>query len=202
VRHSSAKDVTELRLKTHYGRADAFGTRQSMMQQVQAASTTMNLLRRAVSVALIALIVIGSAIVPVSAKSEDTNWNEVKKLRRGQQVQVVLSDARDYQGAFERWSDSEIVIRPASAEQTFARPDVIRIVLIRKRSRLKHSLTGAGIGAGVGLIVGAVADRGCGNSCWFPDIAKAVFTPLGGIIGAGIGVALPTGGSKVIYRAP
>jgi len=79
----------------------------------------------------------------------------------------------------------------------------MRIALIgKKRSRLKHSLTGAGIGAGIGLIVGALADRGCGNSCWFPDIAKAAFTPLGGIIGAGIGVALPTGGSKVIYRAP
>jgi hypothetical protein len=127
-----------------------------MMQQVQAASTTMNLLRRAVSVALMALIVTGAAIVPVSAKSEDTNWNQVKKLKRGQQVQVVRSDAREYQGAFERWSDTEIVIRPASAEQTFARPDVIRIALIRKRSRLKHSLTGAGIGAGVGLIVGSV----------------------------------------------
>jgi hypothetical protein len=154
-------------------------------------------------VALTALIVIGTAIVPARAKSEDTNWNEVKTIQRGQQVQVVLSDARDYQGAFERWSSSEIVIRLASGEQTFARTDVMRIALIRKhRSRSKHTLTGAGIGAGVVLIVGAVADRGCNNNCWFPNIGKAVFTPLGGIIGAGLGVALPTGRPKVIYRAP
>src|SRR5262249_32588412 len=110
-----------------------------MMQQVQV-STTMNLLRRAVSVALMALIAIGGTTVPVNAKSEDTNWNEVKKVKRGQQVQVVLNDAKEYRGAFERWTDSEIVVQLASGEQTFGRPDVMRIALIgKKRSRLKHS---------------------------------------------------------------
>jgi hypothetical protein len=163
----------------------------------------MNPLRRALCVALAALIATGVAIVPVSAKSEDTNWNEVEKVKRGQQVQVVLSDVREYQGAFEHWSDSEIVVQLASGEQTFGRPDIMRIALIgKRRSRLTHSLVGAGIGAGIGLIVGAVGDRGCGNNCWFPNIGKVVFTPLGGIIGAGIGVAVPAGSSKVIYYAP
>jgi hypothetical protein len=162
----------------------------------------MNLLRRTLCVALSALIVSAVAIVPVSAESKDTDWNKVKQVKRGQQVQVVLSDARDYRGAFERWSDSGIVVQLASGEQTFARPDVIRIAVLRKeRSRLRHSLIGAGIGAGVGLLVGAVADHGC-NNCWFPNLGKEIFPPLGGIIGAGIGVALPKGGSRVIYRAP
>jgi hypothetical protein len=77
----------------------------------------MNPLRRALCVSLAALVAIAVAIVPVNAESEHTNWNEVKKVKRGQRVQVVLNDARDYRGAFERWTDSEIVIQLALGEQ-------------------------------------------------------------------------------------
>ena len=58
----------------------------------------MNPLRHTLCVTLAALIAIGGTIVPVNAKSEDTNWNEVKKVKRGQQVQVVLNDAKEYRG--------------------------------------------------------------------------------------------------------
>jgi len=161
----------------------------------------MNSLRSGLRMALAALIAIGLSIVPVNAQSKDTDWNQVRKVKRGQQIQVVLNGATDYQGAFERWNDSGIVVMLASGEQIFARPDIMRIAIIRKgHNRLKHTLVGAGIGAGVGLIIGAVADRGC-NNCWFPNLGKEILPPLGGIVGAGIGVALPAG-SRVIYRAP
>jgi hypothetical protein len=36
----------------------------------------------------------------------------------------------------------------------------------------------------------------------FPDLGKAVFSSLGAIVGTVIGVALPTGGWRDVYRAP
>jgi hypothetical protein len=37
---------------------------------------------------------------------------------------------------------------------------------------------------------------------FFPNGGKAVLTPLGAIIGAVVGVAIPSGGWHDIYRAP
>jgi hypothetical protein len=41
-----------------------------------------------------------------------------------------------------------------------------------------------------------------GHGDWFPYFGKVVLTPLGAIIGTVVGVALPTGGWREVYRAP
>ena len=58
------------------------------------------------------------------------------------------------------------------------------------------------MGTGVGLAAGAVADSKAGPGRMFPDSGKEVLSPLGALIGTVVGVALPNGGWREVYRAP
>jgi hypothetical protein len=131
-----------------------------------------------------------------------TNWDNLKTLMSGEKTKVVLKDKKSYLGKFQTASDEAIVLRMETDDQAFSRQDVLRVSTKGKSHRLRNALIGAGVGTGVGLGVGAAADSGCNQSCWFPGLGKKAFTPMGGIIGAAAGAALPTGRWHDVYRAP
>ena len=55
----------------------------------------------------------------------------------------------------------------------------------------------------VGLIGrGPRGDRSGPTGVMFPDLGKVVFSSAGVLLGTVIGVALPTGGWRDVYRAP
>jgi hypothetical protein len=58
------------------------------------------------------------------------------------------------------------------------------------------------IGTGAGLAIGAGVDSSAGPGVMFPDLGKVVFSSAGVLLGMVIGVALPTGGWRDVYRAP
>jgi hypothetical protein len=77
-----------------------------------------------------------------------------------------------------------------------------------KGHRLRNTLIGLGAGAGGGLILGAVGDANSCHpgffGCWDPlgrNGLKETVTPLGALIGGIVGVLLPTGGWRDVYRA-
>jgi len=70
---------------------------------------------------------------------------------------------------------------------------------------LNQLVTGAeirAVGGGGGLAVGAVEVSRTRPGAMFRNLGYAVFPPLGALVGTVIGVALPTGGWRDVYRAP
>lgn len=147
------------------------------------------------------------ALQAAGAKPDSANWDNLKTVTPGERIQIVLNDVKSYQGEFQTVSDEAIVVRLETGDQTFARQNVLRVSTKGESHRWRNAGIGAAVGAGAGLGIGAAADAGnnCGASrgfgpC-FPNVGKEVLTPLGGIIGAVVGVVLPTGGWHDVYRA-
>jgi len=111
-----------------------------------------------------------------------------------------VNSKKSYVGEFRTASDAAIVVRLEAGDQNFSREEVLRVSTKGKSHRLRNTLIGFGVGAGAGLGVGAAADHACG-SCILPSLGKEVLTPLGAIVGAVVGVALPTGRWQEVYRA-
>ena len=134
-------------------------------------------------------------------------WDNLQSLKPGQEIRIVLNDAKSYQGELQSLSDSGITLRQAAGEQTLARQDILRVSSKTQKRRLRNALLGAGIGAGAGLGIGAAADHsqncsqaGALGPC-FKNLGKEVFTPLGALAGAVVGAVVPAGGWHEVYRA-
>jgi len=140
------------------------------------------------------------ALQAAEPKPPTANWDNLRTVTPGAQVQVVLNNVKSYRGQFQSVSDEALVVRLETGGQTFSRHDVLRVSAKGESRRLRNALIGAGVGAGIGLGVGAAADSGCGRNC-IVQSGKAIFTPLGGMIGAVAGAALPTGRWHDAYRA-
>jgi hypothetical protein len=81
------------------------------------------------------------------------------------------------------------------------RADIQRARVKRRSRRGHHALIGLAIGAGGGLAAGAALDHSAPEG-WFSNLGKGVLTPVGALIGTLVGVAIPTGGWRDVYRAP
>src|ERR1022692_1130371 len=113
---------------------------------------------------------------PAQPPASPEGWASLSQVAPGTEIRVALSGGRTVRGSLVK----------------------------RKGHRGRNALIGAAIGAGGGLAIGAAVDRhdsGKGLN-FFPNGGKAVLTPLGAIIGAVVGVAIPSGGWHDIYRAP
>jgi hypothetical protein len=133
------------------------------------------------------------------------NWDRLKQLSAGEEIQVVQNDAKSSRSNFRSVTDEAIVVSTATGEQTIARQSILRVSSKGNGHRMRNALIGAGVGAGAGLGIGAAADshKACTGLCFniLPNAGKEIATPLGAIVGAIIGAVVPTGGWHVIYRA-
>jgi hypothetical protein len=158
-------------------------------------------MRRA-RLALVFLLLVPTLALAQSAKD---SWNNLKKLARGQRIQVVLNDAKSYSGQFQSVSDNGLVFRVAGEEQTLQRQDILRVSTKGDSHRTRNALIGAGIGLGAGL--GAGAGVAASRRSEYPQNRYfEVYGPILGAVfaaaGAGLGAAMPTGGWHDVYRAP
>ena len=133
---------------------------------------------------------------------DKANWDNLKQLAPGQEIiQVVLHDAKSYQGLFQNVSDQAMVVRLATGDQIFPRESILRVSSKGRSHRGRNAGIGAAIGVGVGAALSSAfahyASNEGGNSAAYAGGAVAVFTG----IGAGVGAALPTGGWHDVYRA-
>jgi hypothetical protein len=115
-------------------------------------------MRKAILVLVFLLLVPAFAL----AQSASDSWDNLKQLASGQEVQVVLNDAKSYSGHFQSVSDDGIVLRRGKDSQTCERQNVLRVSTRGKSHRGRNALIGLAVGAGAGVIV-AVASPELGT---------------------------------------
>jgi hypothetical protein len=130
------------------------------------------------------------------------NWSNLDQLVTGAEIRVTLATGKTLRGFVQRVTPESLAINATTSQETLARQDIRRVALKRPGHRGRNTLIGLAIGTGAGLAVGAGVDVKSGPGRMFPDLGKEVFTPLGALIGTVVGVALPTGGWRELYRAP
>jgi hypothetical protein len=152
--------------------------------------------------ALLFAALAGSALAQQRASTD--KWANLARLAPDTEIRVALSGGRTVGGNLLNATPDSLAIRTAAGQETLVRTEIKRVQKKGQGRRGRHTLIGLAIGAGAGLAIGAAVDhRDSGESFnFFPNAGKVVFTPLGAIIGAIVGVAIPTGGWREIYRAP
>ncbi len=166
-------------------------------------------MRQVKSVVCLGLLCLFLGIAASPALGDDgknqANWDSLKQLSAGQEIQVVQNDAKSSRSNFRSITDDGIVVSTAASELTIPRQSILRVSSKGAGHRMRNALIGAGVGAGAGLGIGAAADhhQACTGLCFniLPNAGKEIATPLGAIVGAGVGAVVPTGGWHVIYRA-
>jgi hypothetical protein len=131
--------------------------------------------------------------------ADKKNWDNLKQLAPREQIQIVLNDFRAYRGEFQSVSDEAVVVRVATGEQTFPRPDILRVSAKSKGRGHRNTWIGAGVGAGLGIVAVAMDCRNDRRGCSPEGVALGV--PFGAGVGALVGALVPSGGWHDVYRA-
>src|ERR1019366_6280450 len=147
-----------------------------------------------------------AATLAAAAAAQQTkpiaNWANLNQLVTGAEIRVTLANGKTLSGFMQSVTPESLAINATASQETLSRQDIRRVALKRPGHRGRNTLIGLAIGTSAGLAVGAGVDAKSGPGRMFPDLGKAVFSPLGAIVGTVIGVALPTGGWRDVYRAP
>src|SRR5664279_3510673 len=131
------------------------------------------------------------------------NWANLNQLVTGEEIRVTLANGKTLRGFMQRVTPESLAINATTSQETLSRQDIRRVALKRPGHRGRNTLIGLAIGTGAGLAMGAGVDsQSRGQYDLFPNSGKAVLSPLGALVGTVIGVALPTGGWREVYRAP
>jgi len=130
------------------------------------------------------------------------NWANLNQLVTGAEIRVTLANGKTLRGFMQRVTPESLAINATTSQETLPRQDIRRVDQKRPGHRGRNTLIGLAVGTGVGLAAGAVADSRAGPGIWLPNLGKEVLAPLGALIGTVVGVALPTGGWREVYRAP
>ena len=156
---------------------------------------------RLILVSLLGLLLASS--LPAEQPRPEANWENLKQVTADDDLRVILTDGRSYNAKMQTYSESAVVVRTITGEQTFAREDVLRISAKGRSHRMRNALIGAGIT--FGAIFGAGAAHAASLRKEYPQNrwtevgagVGAVFAP----VGAAVGAALTPGGWHVVYRA-
>src|ERR1035437_1921910 len=160
--------------------------------------------RRLNRICLLALL---AAVLAATAAAQQAkpiaNWVNLNQLVAGSEIRVTLATGKTMRGFVQRVTPESLAINATTSQETLSRQDIRRVALKRAGHRGRNTLIGLAIGTGAGLAVGVGVDsQSSGQYDLFPNSGKAVLSPWGALVGTVIGVALPTGGWREVYRAP
>ena len=128
------------------------------------------------------------------------NWANLNQLPKGAEVRVTLATGATVRGFVQSVTSDSLQINATTSQEAIARQEIRSVALKRPGHRGRNTLIGLAIGTGGGLAVGAALDAKTAPWNWFPNAGKEVLSPFGAIIGTVIGVAIPTGGWRDVYR--
>jgi hypothetical protein len=131
----------------------------------------------------------------------ESNWDNLRQLKPGQTVRVVLDNAQSHKGKFSSVSDLAVSLTDDKEELAFNRADVLRVSTLDDGKRRRNMLIGLGIGAGAGLAAG-VGTFAAFGSTGSPNHAAVGLGAMGAGVGAGVGAGLGgLSGFRTVYRA-
>jgi len=126
------------------------------------------------------------------------SWENLGQLRVGQEVEVVDTKMKPFEGLFLGHSAEGVRLLVGKDEVSVHRKNVVSVKNREAPRRARNAWLGLGIGAGVGAAVGWIK----GNTYHEQGetgVFMLVWTPVGAGIGAGVGAMLPAG-HVTIYR--
>jgi hypothetical protein len=85
-----------------------------------------------------------------------TNWDNLKTLAPDQDVRVFLKDGTHRQGKIQLLTDAAILVRLDRTDQTFARPDILRVSAKGESHRSRNALIGTVVTLPAGIVPGGV----------------------------------------------
>lgn len=136
----------------------------------------------------------------LAAQTNVADWNTVKALTTGTQVRISAG-SRTVQGEIERSTDDVLVVASRKGQEMFDREQISGVSVKKPSHRKRNTLIGLGVGAGAGLGVGIATRPSSGQ--WeiiSPDVVAAGLVAAGAIGGTLVGVIIPTGGWREIYK--
>lgn len=146
------------------------------------------------------LILLALAPLLLTGQSPENNWDNLKQLKAGQQIEVVDGKMKSGTGKFSAVTEEAISLQVDKEAVSIPRANVVSVKDRTKSHRKRNTLLGLAVGAGAGLAIGAIKGATYYESGEIP-VFVAVWTPIGAGIGAAAGAALPAG-SATIYRRP
>jgi hypothetical protein len=139
------------------------------------------------------------------AQSAKDSWDDLKQLRPAQKIEVVDTTMKTLKGAFVPVSDAAISLDAGKGEESVERQNVLRVSTRGEGHRGRNALIGLAVGAGAGVVVAVVSpELGTGKCAQGSCVDAGTVSMVGfwgGVLGAGLGAAIPTGGRHDVYRA-
>ena len=154
-------------------------------------------------ICLLALLAAALAAAAAAQQAKPiANWVNLNQLVAGSEIRVTLAAGKTIRGFLQRVTAESLAINATTSQEMLSRQDIRRVELKKPGHRGRNTLIGLAIGTGAGLAIGAGVDAKSGPGVMFPDLGKVVCSSAGVLLGTVIGVALPTGGWRDVYRPP
>ena len=152
------------------------------------------LIRMTLSVLLLATVALAPAAARTRRQKAEDSWDNLKKLRVGEEIQVVYGQEQYLNGRFRGFTREGIMVQWGVVnkhDETIAREDVIRVIASRPSQRVKNTLIGVAVGAaGGGLLGMAAANENYlhetirKEDLQYLEIGASIGAALGGVVGA------------------
>jgi hypothetical protein len=130
------------------------------------------------------------------------DWNNLAALAGAAEVRVQFSGSHAVRGRVENVTADSLTMDAGSGQETFMRQQIIRVSVKQKARRGRNTILGLAIGAGLGGALGGATASECSGSICGGYGAAAIASGIGAgaAIAAIIGVLVPAGGWREVYR--
>ncbi len=140
---------------------------------------------------------IASQQAQLPAEPAISDWDNLRRLRAGDKVELVRMNLSKQKGTVLAWTEEAISLRIKGQDVTIPREDVYRVTWLSKSHRARNAWIGMALGAAAGAVIGAVSAN---SSDFIPEGFVCAGVLLGAGAGAGVGAAFPS--HPTLYRAP